>query len=142
MRLALNNFYLLDKLIDVNSIFFYPGTVCLHYLLTNVSLIHWAALTFVFTNIVSSRHLLHLNNRFLTINLTNERLHTLCHTLTYLSRHIRNDIDDFLLPLLSLIISFDHIENIVIFVNRSRNLRFDIELFPLISWQTLNHIIL
>jgi len=85
--------------------------------------------------IVRPRHLLHFHiggHRLLPVDLGNEGLHAFCHTLAQLRGHVRDDIDDLFLSLLSLIVCLDHVQDVVVLClyGGKRNLT-NVELLPL-----------
>jgi hypothetical protein len=130
LTIILYQFNLLYQLVNVDSVLFYPRAMRFHNLLADISFrvgwhvlpLHdgstiWSCAWIITHIIIATRHILHfhvIGHWFLSIDLTNERLHALCQTLRNLSRHVRDDVDDFFLPLLSFEIRLDHIQKVVV----------------------------
>jgi hypothetical protein len=117
---SLYGFNLLNKLVDVNSILLDPRTMWVHDLLADVSFARWSLSSAILSwtiLVIASRHLLHLHvggYRLLAVYLADETLHALGHWLTNLGRHVGYDVDDLFLALLSLVICFDYVQDVVI----------------------------
>lgn len=130
LTIVLYHLHLFNQLVDVDAVLLDSRAMGIHYLLTNIpfrvlwhvlTLYHWATVsiwTWVISHVVvATRHVLHfhiIGNWLLPIDLTYEWLHAFRQALWYLCWHVRNDIDNLLLPLLSFVISLYHIKNIVV----------------------------
>ena len=91
----------------------------LHYLLANVAFA--ASLAHILIGVVlvhirvATGHLFHLHvNWFLAVDLRDETVHALGQTLGNRKRHVRDDVDDLLLPLERLVIRLDHVQVVVV----------------------------
>lgn len=119
LTIILNNFDFLDKLINIDAIFFDTWSMRVHNLLAYIAfgILGHILLGWIGSIVIASGHVLHFHvicNWLLTVNLTNQRLHTFLQTLRDLRWHFRYHVDYLFLPLFCLHVCFYQIEVIVV----------------------------